>query len=285
MGEPPDPVVTRTQGGLDRLADQIEAAEPSPKPILVVDDSDVNRLLALRQLRVLGYQASAVDSGAEAIERVSAVRYALILMDCRMPEMDGLEATRAIREMEGDGPHAPIVAMTANATDRDRELCTAAGMDDYITKPVSRDALREVVARWIRDREGRPNESKRAQVEPDAITGATIEPVVMLRFRNELGEKAFARFVDLYLAEMIGRETDIRSAADRGAGDALTIAAHTLRSTSAALGAVTLAALCAEIESAAQEGAFGLAVERSSLVAAECERVRRALARERSAGA
>ncbi len=254
-------------------------------PILLVDDNDVNRLLAMRQLQLLGHRARAVNSGAEAIKSVTDARYALILMDCRMPEMDGLEATRAIREAEGNGPRTPIVAMTANATDRDRELCMAAGMDDYITKPVSLDALREVLARWMPDHEGRPDESERTQAEPDAVIGIPIDPEVMHRFREELGEKAFAGFVDLYLAEMINRESDIRSAADRGASDALTLAAHTLKSTSAAFGAVTLASLCGEIESAAREGAFGLAVERSYLVEAECERVRRALVRERSAGA
>jgi CheY-like chemotaxis protein len=120
--------------------------------ILLAEDNPVNQKLALTQLDRLGYVADAVENGREAVEVVvgSQDRYALILMDVQMPEMDGLAATRAIRAAEvTTGKHVPIIAMTANAMQGDREACVAAGMDDYISKPVNRDKLRDVLDRWL----------------------------------------------------------------------------------------------------------------------------------------
>ncbi|HTW83498.1 MAG TPA: response regulator [Candidatus Sulfotelmatobacter sp.] len=111
--------------------------------ILVADDNAVNRKLTLQQLKKLGYHADAVEDGRAAVDAVLRGRYDLVLMDCEMPELDGLAATRAIRDEEHRrGGHVRIVAMTANALDGDREACLAAGMDDYLAKPVLLDALR-----------------------------------------------------------------------------------------------------------------------------------------------
>jgi PAS domain S-box-containing protein len=114
--------------------------------ILVAEDNPVNRKLALQQLKRLGYRGHAVGDGHEAIEAVATGAYALVLMDCQMPEVDGFEATREIRRAEaGRGAHIPIVAMTANALEGDREACLAAGMDAYLAKPVQLSALRAVL--------------------------------------------------------------------------------------------------------------------------------------------
>ena len=116
--------------------------------VLVADDHPVNRRLALQQLKRLGYGAHAVDGGREAINAVAAGEYDLVLMDCQMPDVDGFEATRVIRSLERAGRRrVPIVAMTANALDRDREACLAAGMDDFIAKPVQLAALGALVER------------------------------------------------------------------------------------------------------------------------------------------
>jgi len=128
----------------------------APIAILVVDDNAINRKLAMVQLKKLGYEVEIATNGLEAVERLSqndaAERFSLVLMDCMMPEMDGFEATRSIRRLSGAVRCIPIVAMTANAMRGDREKCLDAGMDDYISKPVNFDLLRDTVAAIVAKR-------------------------------------------------------------------------------------------------------------------------------------
>jgi len=122
----------------------------SGKRLLVVEDHPVNRLVALRLLERTGAVIDIATTGAEAISAVARQRYDLILMDCQMPEMNGLDASRAIRRLEAErlAPRVPIVAMTANAMTEDRERCLEAGMDDHVAKPIDRVLLYEAVHRW-----------------------------------------------------------------------------------------------------------------------------------------
>ena len=116
--------------------------------LLIAEDNPNNQKLAVMQVRKLGYQAEAVADGHEALAAMETGRYALVLMDCQMPRMDGFSATVAIRQRELPGQHVPIIAMTANAMEGDRERCLAAGMDDYVAKPVRLAELSAVLARW-----------------------------------------------------------------------------------------------------------------------------------------
>jgi PAS domain S-box-containing protein len=118
--------------------------------ILVAEDNPVNQLLAITLLKNLGYSAVAVANGCEALEAVSQSEFDLILMDCQMPEMDGLEATRQIRKIEvTSGDRIPIIALTANAMKSDQEKCLLAGMDDFVTKPVKKEILAQAISRWL----------------------------------------------------------------------------------------------------------------------------------------
>ncbi len=118
--------------------------------VLIAEDQQVNQRLAMLQLREFGCEAIAVSNGKEAVDAAEQTNYAVILMDCQMPEMDGFEAARTIRRMEqAKGSHVPIIAMTAQAMSGDREQCLAAGMDDYISKPVTLKKLADVLRKWL----------------------------------------------------------------------------------------------------------------------------------------
>jgi CheY-like chemotaxis protein/anti-sigma regulatory factor (Ser/Thr protein kinase) len=117
--------------------------------ILVADDGVVNQKVAVIQLQKLGHHADVVSNGREAVDAVARERYDLVLMDCDMPEMDGFAATRAIRQAEQPAGRIAIVAMTASVLPEDRARCLAAGMDDYLTKPMRQEALRDLLGRWL----------------------------------------------------------------------------------------------------------------------------------------
>jgi signal transduction histidine kinase/CheY-like chemotaxis protein len=117
--------------------------------ILIVEDNAANLKVAVRMVERLGYRADVAGNGSEALSVLGQVRYDAVLMDCQMPEMDGYEATREIRRGEQHGRHLPIIAMTASAMAGDRERCLAAGMDDYISKPVKLHIVAAVLERWL----------------------------------------------------------------------------------------------------------------------------------------
>lgn len=251
--------------------------------VLIVEDNEVNRTLALRQLEKLGYPARAVTNGMEALEAVKGSSFGVVLMDCLMPEMDGFQTTRAIREMEaGTGRRTPIIALTANVTDRDREACLEAGMDDFVPKPVMIESLRDALAQWLAPADA----EERAATEGagDGDRGPTIlDPSSLRALRDDVGEETVARLVGMYLSNLPTRTVAIRDAVDRGDLKALHLTAHTLKSASAALGASRLAAICEEIEAAARNGATDGLAGAAREIEAESERVRDALSAEPSA--
>jgi CheY-like chemotaxis protein len=143
-----EPGAGRSQGRLG--PDAAKFAEQYPGRILIAEDSTVNLILAQKILGRLGYHPGHAGNGLEVLEALGRARYDLVLMDCQMPEMDGYEATRRIRQREaGTGDRIRIVAMTANAMNTDRDACLAAGMDDYLSKPINIDGLRAALARGL----------------------------------------------------------------------------------------------------------------------------------------
>lgn len=136
------------------MADTTTDAATQGALILVVEDNVINQKVAVGLLKRLGYRADIAESGAKALDAVAQQQYALVLMDCQMPEMDGLETTRRLRGREPAGTHIPIVAMTGMVGDDDLRRCLEAGMDDYLTKPILIDQLRTVLARWLAPQSG-----------------------------------------------------------------------------------------------------------------------------------
>jgi len=139
--EKPVPIVTR-----HTIAEQ----KRQRIRILIAEDNFMNQKLAVTLLKRVGYSVDAVENGRKAIEALNRTSYDLILMDVQMPEMDGFEATRAIREREGEEKHMPIVAMTAHAMKGDQERCLQAGMDDYISKPIEPQELFGAIEKWTK---------------------------------------------------------------------------------------------------------------------------------------
>jgi CheY-like chemotaxis protein len=141
-----------TAAGAPASVDGDGAAKPqwSTAPlVLVVEDSQVNQIVVVRTLERCGCRTDVANTGLEALEMLAKQRYDAVLMDCQMPEMDGYEATAALRARENGGPRTPVIAMTAHAMHGDRERCLDAGMDDYLSKPIRRDWLIDTLRRWL----------------------------------------------------------------------------------------------------------------------------------------
>jgi signal transduction histidine kinase/ActR/RegA family two-component response regulator len=146
---PPDLQAAAPQAREHDAEPAASSVAATPALVLVVEDSPVNRLVALGVLERCGFRAHAVNDGRAALEALATCRYDAVLMDCQMPELDGYQATRELRKRENGTRHTPVIAMTAHAMAGDRERCLEAGMDDYLTKPLRSEALADILSRWI----------------------------------------------------------------------------------------------------------------------------------------
>ena len=144
---PPRPAPVTGTAASEVAASAVDA--PAAGRILLVDDSKMNQMVAKAMLERLGYEVEVAGSGGDAVLAATSAHYDVVLMDCLMPDMDGYEATEIIRRSEGPARHTTIVALTASALSGDREKCLAAGMDDYLSKPLRPAALQTVLGRWV----------------------------------------------------------------------------------------------------------------------------------------
>jgi CheY-like chemotaxis protein len=226
-----------------------ELGERHPLRILIAEDNVVNQRLALRLLEKLGYRADVVANGLEAVEAVQRQQYDLVLMDVQMPEMDGVQATQRILELWADGERPWIVAMTAEVMRGDREGFLAAGMNDYVAKPIR---PQELIAAITRTPSRRRDRATTTVDEPRP----SVDEAVLERLAESMGGD------DAFVAELIDQfVTDspaLVAAARRGlaAGDAVEVrrAAHTLKSNAATFGANELADRSSRLEAAARAG-------------------------------
>jgi signal transduction histidine kinase/CheY-like chemotaxis protein len=221
----------------------IEAKSISPKLILLAEDNIVNQKVAVRQLLKLGYVADVVANGREALEALGRIPYDLVLMDCQMPEMDGYEATAEIRRREGSDKHTQIVAMTAHALDGDREKCLAAGMDDYISKPVNSEELGRVLARTF------AADDEKGIVLHSPSAAAESSPVDLQQLREALGDE-LDEILDLYVTQIPTSLEKLDHAISVGDAAQVDLIAHTCAGTSATCGIVALVSPFRELEQA-----------------------------------
>ena len=218
--------------------------------ILLAEDNPVNQKVALRMLDRMGYTADVANNGIEAIEALEQRKYDIILMDMQMPEMDGLEATRRIVAAYPEGRRPHIIALTANAMQGDRERCIEAGMNDYISKPIRIEDLKQAFERC-------PASEAEEQTEAENDAGAEIIDVKILEELIEMlgNDIEFASgLIRDFLED--GRELlgSIRSAREIGDAQELERAAHTLKSSSATFGALDVSDVCKELEEQASQG-------------------------------
>ena len=223
--------------------------------ILIAEDNAVNQKVAVRQLKKLGFTADAVANGIEALEALQRIPYDLVLMDCQMPEMDGYSATAAIRKREEPGQRIPIIAMTANALEGDRERCLAAGMDDYITKPVREAELAKALNLWL----------------PEAPI-IDVEAIEVLRDLGGEDDDVLQEVLGLFRDDVAVRLQSIGSAIDAADSEAMWHAAHALRSGAANLGALRVVTLCDAMQSLGRSGSVQGSAAMLSDLRQECER-------------
>jgi two-component system, sensor histidine kinase and response regulator len=221
-----------------------------------------------------------VNNGREAVDALSRTSYGAVLMDIQMPGMDGYEATAEIRRREESGRHTPIIAMTADAMQGDRERALAAGMDDYIAKPVQREELDAVLERWI----SQPKQEPLAQRSDGAEGASEDAPALDLsvlesrRGRQREGEPdKLARIVDLFIDDVPLRLDELRQAVERGEAQKVEETAHMLKGGSGYMGAVQMAEICARIQELGASGELSAAPELLDDLEAEFEHIRPAL--------
>jgi CheY-like chemotaxis protein/HPt (histidine-containing phosphotransfer) domain-containing protein len=258
--------------------------------VLLAEDNGVNQVVARHMLKALGCEFLIVPNGRDALDAVMNGCYDLVLMDCQMPVIDGLAATRAIRAWEQECARATgitrrlsVIALTANALVGDAERCKAAGMDDHLAKPYTRKQLAAVLARWLP-----PDCVEEVPVQagtPDAAAGAApqdvLEPTQLANLRAiDDDGSVLAEVIHLYLAEAPGQLRSLRNALEGGRLGDLGRTAHALKSASMNVGARGLSDLCNRLERRAKAGESAGTAERVAGSAASSHGVMRALRSE-----
>jgi len=258
--------------------------------ILLVEDNAVNQAVGKDMLEHFGYAVDVAGNGQEAIDAITAKKYDLVFMDCQMPVMDGFTATKIIREKEakayngnGGKSRLPIVALTAHAMEGYRETCLEAGMDDYLSKPFKIKQLEELLSRWLSIAPMQDREKHEVQMEGEKSDENTLN-LNSLKQITSLQPDLLAKVVAIYFQNSTNLINTIRSAATSGDAAALSMAAHSMKSSSANLGALNLANLCKELEMKGRENNIDGIQTIVSCVEMEYTRVRTALEKEMTRG-
>jgi CheY-like chemotaxis protein/HPt (histidine-containing phosphotransfer) domain-containing protein len=231
---------------------QQDSSHP-PRPVLIAEDNPINRAVAEALLARRGLKSEIAHNGREALEMATARDYSAIFMDCHMPELDGYEATRKIRASETDR-HVPIIALTALSMPGDRDRCLAAGMDDYLAKPIRDADLQRVIARWL-GRSDPPPAGANGSAQPPGRGAAhppgdvpLLDEGVLAQLRESLSAEQLPLLLDALEAQVRVSVGEIEQAVGRG--DLLQVreVAHRLKGSAASFGAARLQALCLHLE-------------------------------------
>ncbi len=267
----------RAPGAQTRLVTRYSLRERKARArarVLVAEDNPVNQKVAVRMLENLGYMVDVAGDGQEALEALAGNSYDAVLMDVQMPRMDGYEATAEIRRREGEGPRVPVIAMTANAMQGDREKTIEADMDDYVSKPVKPEDLGAVLKRWVPKEPSEGDESPHeAPLDHDVLAG--LRGLQGGEETNIVGELA-----DLFLGDARSGIETLEEAINKGDAPAVREVSHTLKGSSGNMGARRMAELCAQLEEAGASGDLSRSSELLERLEEEFGRVDRALRAE-----
>jgi len=255
--------------------------------VLLVEDNPVNQDVGTAMLESLGCTVTVANNGAEALEALTGSHhFDLVFMDCQMPVMDGYEATRTLRQREQAAPAGTpasiVIALTAHAMEGDRELCLAAGMDDYLTKPFNQEQLKTVLERWCPG--GTDQETATAAAPAPAAPAppaAALDPNALASIRalhREGGPDILGKAVGTYLATSPTLLQGLKEAVAAGDSTGVQKAAHTLKSSSATLGAQSLADLCKTMEALGRTQSMGETPQLLTRIETEFLAAREALA-------
>ncbi len=269
---PPSALITRHQ--------MAEAQAQLRARVLVAEDNMVNQQVITAMLTKLGCRVDIAADGRKAVDAAAHTDYDCILMDCQMPEMDGYEATAALRAREAQtGGHIPIIAMTANAMQGDREACLAAGMDDYVAKPVRHAALAQTLSHWLvaPDREEASaiaSGHTEAHSERLPVPQSPIDPTVLHELREVMAEN-LGLAIDAFLQDTPPRLQALRQATVEGDDTALMHITHTLKGSSSNIGA--LADACSDLGEQCHAGTLSNAGQHLERITSEFDRAQSAL--------
>jgi PAS domain S-box-containing protein len=253
--------------------------------ILLAEDNLANQTLAVAQLKKLGYSCDTVVNGAQALEQIknNPGVYSVVLMDCQMPEMDGFEATREIRAWEKENDHhIPIIAMTANAMQSDKDTCIAAGMDDYISKPVTLNSLERALKEWATRKITMPElpQSTSQSISPDNVLDESLLSGIR-ELQNE-GEPDFlTELIDIYMRDTPQLFEKIHQGMKYRDVTLLRQGLHSLKGTSGNLGARKFSSQIGEVEQLVSQGNLDAAIPLIDGIEAEYKVVVAALMKER----
>lgn len=245
--------------------------------VLLVEDHPVNQAVILNQLQILGYEADYVSNGQEALDRLQEKSYDIVLMDCQMPVLDGYQTTQELRRREGSGRHTVVIALTAHALSDDRDKCLAAGMDDYLTKPIEQETLGATINQWVNlTKSKRASAHSEAQNRPQpSVLNMDEIPLDLERLnRISRGKVTFQQqLVQAFVKNAQPGLEQIRVAIP--VGDCLTVEqqAHRIKGSSANVGVRLMPDVAAQLEQQAREKDLEGATEQLEVLERQLEKV------------
>jgi CheY-like chemotaxis protein/HPt (histidine-containing phosphotransfer) domain-containing protein len=229
------------------------------RPILVVDDNEVNQFVAVEQVQDAGYEVEVACNGEQALARVREKDYAAVLMDCQMPVMDGYAAARAIRDFEADSRHTPIIALTAHAMVGERDKVLAAGMDDYLSKPLRAQSLERMLERYI----------ERVGEKEDRVVREERRSIPELDMTVDRSE----RLSSLFITRVPDNLAELDAAVAAGDAQRVREKAHKLKGSCLAVGAGVMAEQAEVLQHEAEQGQLEKAAEHAGTLRQQYGRV------------